>query len=201
MEFYRGNGPDNKGRKIEEIWSWDDARLESGHDYIQWLFPSDQQSKFNNAAPRFSRALSEAFKTEPMIMANFLRSFELFMGFLGLHYDEESKSVGRTDVFMKKAKNWLKASATGPNHNWLRCSRVLRCLLLLGELARRDAFYSALEQIYVDGLINARFKSTVKHWQEDGGVTGRPIPQQPDGSHTSLIGMSKSGRAKGLASS
>lgn len=200
LEFYRGNGVDNKGRTIEEIWSWDDARLESGHDYIQWLFPSDEPSQFNKEAPRFSSTVAKAFKNEPEIMANFFRSFSMFMNFLGLRYDEETKSIARNDDFMKKAKNWLRASTTGPNHNWLRCSRVLHCLKLLGEFERRDAFYNALEQIYVDGLINSRFKSTIKHWQEDGGIEGRPIPKQPDGSHTELIGTPKSGgsRGKGL---
>lgn len=200
MEFYRGTGQDKKGRTLEDILSWDDARLESGHNYIQWLFPSDQPSQFNNEAPHFSQALAEDFKNDPLIMANFFRSFSVFLRFLGLLYDEETKSVFRTEVFMKKAKNWLKASTTGPNHNWLRCSRVLHCLKLLGELEKRDAFYEALEQIYVDGLISERFKSTLKHWQDDGGIQRRPIPKQ-EASHTDLTGKLKVKHAhkKGLA--
>ena len=47
ITFYRGSGTDHAGRRIDEILSWDDAALESVHDYIQWLFPLDEPSRFN----------------------------------------------------------------------------------------------------------------------------------------------------------
>src|SRR5271170_564607 len=38
VAFYRGGYTDNGGT-LDQMLSWDDARLESVHDYIQWLFP------------------------------------------------------------------------------------------------------------------------------------------------------------------
>ncbi len=36
---------------IGEIWAWDDAALEDGHDFIQWLFPLPEPSAFVDDAP------------------------------------------------------------------------------------------------------------------------------------------------------
>jgi Opioid growth factor receptor (OGFr) conserved region len=39
VSFYAGETPDSRGRKIEEIWNFNDRQLETVHDFIQWLFP------------------------------------------------------------------------------------------------------------------------------------------------------------------
>ena len=49
--FYRGTGPDTAGRTINEVWAFDHDQLERQHDYIQWLFPTDQPSEFTPDAP------------------------------------------------------------------------------------------------------------------------------------------------------
>lgn len=37
--FYSGQQADHRGRQLHEIQSWPDGKLETVHDYIQWLFP------------------------------------------------------------------------------------------------------------------------------------------------------------------
>ena len=44
VAFYRLEAPDARGRMLHDIWRWDSARLETVHDYIQWLFPLDVPS-------------------------------------------------------------------------------------------------------------------------------------------------------------
>jgi hypothetical protein len=51
VAFYLNQRPDSQGRMIEDIWLWDSHRLEYTHDYIQWLFPLKQKSRFNPDAP------------------------------------------------------------------------------------------------------------------------------------------------------
>eukprot|EP00929_Paragymnodinium_shiwhaense_P053915 TRINITY_DN27028_c0_g1_i1.p1 TRINITY_DN27028_c0_g1~~TRINITY_DN27028_c0_g1_i1.p1 ORF type:complete len:115 (-),score=24.29 TRINITY_DN27028_c0_g1_i1:103-447(-) len=110
-------------------------------------------------------------------MTNLRKSFDVYCKFLGFRYDEAAKECVRTDEFQLKARNWLSAGF-GPNHNWLRCSRVLHCLRLVEETERRDAFYFALEKVYEEGLIGAEFANTVQFWQKYGGIEGRPVPRQ-----------------------
>merc|ERR1712032_1396364 len=152
--------------------------LERRHDYIQVLFPTDQKSQFNDSAPDFPPELQRMFRKDERVMANLARSFDVFCSFLGFRYDADHRCIARTTDFEQRADNWLSYTVLSPNHNWLRCSRVLHCMWLLGDLDRRDAFYDALEQVYADGLIPSRFEDTVKYWQQYGGIKDRPIPIQ-----------------------
>jgi len=178
LQFYRGSGKDFAGRTLDEIWSWDHKTLERRHDYIQVLFPTDQSSQYNDLAPDFPPELQAIFRNDSQVMANFAKSFDVFCSFLGFHYDADRRCIERTPDFEQRAANWLSWTVLSPNHNWLRCSRVLHCMRLLGDIARRDALYDALEQVYAEGLISSRFEQTVKYWQQYGGIEDRPIPIQ-----------------------
>jgi hypothetical protein len=49
LAFYRGQAPDDAGRWLKDIWEWDDEQLETTHDFIQWLFPLPEPSRFNRS--------------------------------------------------------------------------------------------------------------------------------------------------------
>ena len=51
VKFYRGEGRDSEGRLLSEIWAWGNQELEDVHDFIQWLFPLPEPSRFNADAP------------------------------------------------------------------------------------------------------------------------------------------------------
>jgi hypothetical protein len=44
VRFYGGADTDNLGRKLEEMWEWTDDKLEGIHNYIQWMFPTNERS-------------------------------------------------------------------------------------------------------------------------------------------------------------
>jgi hypothetical protein len=46
LEFYRGKRQNLKGKTIDDIWAFDDADIDSHHDFIQWLFPTKTPSCF-----------------------------------------------------------------------------------------------------------------------------------------------------------
>jgi len=46
-----GIGTDHRGRYIQDIWNFDLETLEKEHDYIQWLSPLKEGSKYNKNAP------------------------------------------------------------------------------------------------------------------------------------------------------
>src|SRR5262249_8053295 len=84
ISFYRGDGQDCAGRTIDEILSWDHAKLESVHDYIQWLFPSATPSQFNSQAPLLDEATVEAMRADAEVQANLRKSLALMLDFYGL---------------------------------------------------------------------------------------------------------------------
>jgi hypothetical protein len=143
VEFYRGAATDTEGRRLEEVWGWDDDSLEAVHDFIQWLFPLPEPSNFNPDAPLLTAADVAAFRADALLRSRLRRSFERFLSFLGLTIDEGGRVAEGPNFVARVRDAWAY-----PNHNWLRVSRVLRSLTLLGLEAEARALYDWLSAAY-----------------------------------------------------
>jgi hypothetical protein len=143
VDFYRGQAPDNRGRTIQSIWAWNDALLEAVHDFIQWLFPLPEPSKVNASAPLLTEEEIAIFSREPLLQTNLHRSYERILTFLGLHPTPEGRVEEGTNFRRRAPDVW-----NDPNHNWLRITRILRSLTLLGLHVEAEAFYDCLERFY-----------------------------------------------------
>lgn len=144
VAFYQGTANDSEGRSLADYWSFSDGQMESRHDFIQWMFPLEEPSQFNPDAPILTRADREAFQGDPALRANLLKSFDRFLGFLGLTR-EGDRVVPAPDF---EAKRWR---LNEPNHNWLRITRVLASLRLLGLTNESRSFHQGLEGLIADG--------------------------------------------------
>ena len=146
VRFYLGQAPDDRGRMIDEIYGWDNDRLEYVHDYIQWLFPLLSRSNFNPGAPVLDQVQIEAFRSHPRLGQQLLRSFELMLRFYGLDLDTatEEPAVIRAGRWEQRKRNWLSPG----NHNYLRITRILTSLRILGAPEPARAFFAALDEIY-----------------------------------------------------
>src|SRR5690349_9513231 len=129
IAFYRGHAPDAGGRLIDEIWHWNFRRLEIAHDYIQWLFPLPEPSRFNTDAPCLTAAEARLFQADPDLQMRLGRSLNLMLEFYGLA--QRDHVIVRDSNFKERGTNWL----TPLNHNHLRLTRIL---LTLGYLGRKD---------------------------------------------------------------
>jgi len=144
VAFYRGEANDSEGRSLADFWTFSDGQMESRHDFIQWMFPLEEPSQFNPDAPILTRADREAFQDDPALRANLLKSFDRFLGFLGLAR-EEDRVVPTSDF---EEKRWR---LNEPNHNWLRITRVLASLRLLGLANESKGFHQGLESLIAQG--------------------------------------------------
>ncbi len=127
ISFYRGSEADAAGRHIAEIWAWDHRRLEMVHDYIQWLFPTPEASRFNPDAPQLTAADAALFHSDLDLQDRLSRSRDLMLRFYGLVFDRTA--VTRAADFAARAADWL----TPLNHNYLRLTRILLSLGYLGQ--------------------------------------------------------------------
>jgi hypothetical protein len=141
VAFYRGQGNDHRGRTLPQIWSFSLAALEGAHDYIQWLFPLAEPSAFNPFAPILTPADIATFRAEAMIQAHLARSLRVMLHFYGF-----TPEVVAAPDFAERAAVWL----TPRNHNFLRLTRILKSLRLLGRAADTDALRAALERLARD---------------------------------------------------
>lgn len=155
--FMSGKGRCVFGRTIQDIWHWSDEKLESTHNYIQWLFPIDTKSKAIPNAPVLTQDEIEILKSPCAARANILVSFNVFLSFLGLVIKDDH--VVKAHNFDERSKIWLLDN----NHNYLKISRVLRCLTLTGYYKEADALLNLLYKLHLE-YGNPIDDENIEHW-------------------------------------
>ena len=126
--FLSGHGFDHKGRLISQIRSFPDWMIEREHDIIQWLFPSDIHSNFFNKAPVLTDIDIVMMKKSFIIQENL------------------KMSLDRMIAFYAKDDYWI----VPHNHNFLRITRILRCLWLAGRVHDYVCLSRVLDDIYIE---------------------------------------------------
>ena len=162
VRFYRLEGTDARGRRLGDILGWDDARLESVHDYIQWLFPLPEPSAFNPHAPILGEAAVRTFRHDASLRARLAQALARMLAFYGL---AETTRRGHVTIeptadFPARSRNWLHAG----NHNHLRLTRILTSLRLLGLEDQSRALLACLERVAGDHP-HAISSTTLAYWK------------------------------------
>lgn len=142
LQFYAGTGTDNRGRTIEDIWRFTPEELEDVHDYIQWLFPLTAPSAFNPDAPLLDDETIARFRADPVLRERVARSLDVML------------------AFYRGSREWL----TPHNHNFLRLTRILTSLTLLGLERRARELFVYLEELHREhpNVIGA---TTLSYWR------------------------------------
>ena len=142
-KFLTNKGPDFKGRTLEGIWAYSDNEIESTHDFIQIVFPTNKPSQATfNKLYLDNEILIENLKSNSAVTKNLMNSASWYLSFLG-----------RNDA-------WLK----GYDHNQLRITRVIESLRLLVSDEAADEFYKAILRLVKDPTILN--PTTMKFWEE-----------------------------------
>jgi len=165
VDFYQGKIKHPRGVTLEDIWGWNDGQLEFEHTYIQWLFPLPEMSRAEPESPILTARDIQRFEENDELKAKLLKSFQLLLRFygFGLRYELQDKAVPiveQTDQFGVRAQRWLNAN----NHNYLRITRILRSLTLLGLTIEARSFFAALQRVYIK--YNKQISSyTYEYWK------------------------------------
>ena len=128
IKFLRDEAKDYKGRTLFEMQSLPDYKLEKTHDIIQWMFPIDIPSKYNPNSPVLTEEDIAIMKTDLTVQAAI------------------QTSLTRMIWYYEKNDYWV----TQKNHNFLRITRILRCLWLAGMKHDYVCFQRALDDIFTD---------------------------------------------------
>ena len=142
LNFLRDTSPDFKGRKLSDIWNYNDDEIEYNHDFIQLIFPLDKPSQavFNNV---YLKSFEEILliQKDKIIQNNILKSKNWFLEFL------------------KRNNQWKSYS----DHNQLRITRVIECLRLLISDKEADSFYEHIKSMIGKERIN---ETTLHFWSQ-----------------------------------
>ncbi len=141
-KFLTNQGPDFKGRTLDEIWSYSDNEIESTHDFIQIVFPTNKPSQASfNKLYLSDQTLIDKLKNNPKAIINLEKSAAWFLSFLN-----------RNDAWKK-----------GYDHNQLRITRIIESLRLLVSDEAADEFFKAILRLVKDPTILN--PSTMKFWE------------------------------------
>lgn len=139
IEFYRCERGNQNGHKLDDIvTNWTDGWLEMDHDYIQWVFPSNEVSAMNGEAPTLTREEASIFENDLELQDKVKRSFVRFLRFLQFELEEHDEQIIIKPI--QECPRWL----TQFNHTMLRVTRILKSLRLTGNTKYANAFYDAL---------------------------------------------------------
>ena len=135
------------------------TRLESYHDYIQWLFPNSEASRFNSDSRAFlRRGELEMLKTSQLAKDNMLKSLITMTKFYGgeLHLfeslikeEEDGSAVGasasREQVAVILPGTDIKGRLNNLNAHTHNQSRITRILKYLGEMGSEHLKIALIE--------------------------------------------------------
>ena len=124
-DFYQGTGTDHDGRTLADMLKFDLASLEQGHDYIQWMFPLPEASRFFFWAPLLSDEDIATFKADT-----------------NMRHRVKGSLVVMTR-FYEASPQWC----TPRNHNLLRITRILRFLTLIGLSTEAQEFHDTMVRL------------------------------------------------------
>lgn len=155
LAFYLGN-TDDQGRFLNEILEWDDRKLESVHNYIQWVFPTVDKSYFNLKAPTLDEETIEIWKQCFALQKKLLQSVCRYLEFLERNFHI-----------------WV----CPMDHNHLRITRMLKCMMVLGLEDQAKSIFNWLEDVAMQSDIDSH---SLEYWRE-----AIEVPTHPTSSRSS----------------
>lgn len=160
QQFLRGEGVDHRGRSLAFILAQNDEWLEEQHDFIQWLFPTTQNSEYNVFAPVLRPEQLACLGRLPEARAGLLSAYTRMMKFLGLESTPEGiiREIPRYPS-SPLPPPWLRR----PDHNDLRITRMIACLQQAGLQQEAQRLCDFLESKFAHLACKAE---SLKHWRD-----------------------------------
>lgn len=166
--FYIGKGVcspyDMTIAEIHSSWKGDYTVLEHEHGYIQWLFPLFVRSSYNSQSPALTRGEAILLRRSKVAADNLVESYRIMLDFYGLRLVDTE--TGELDY--AKDKKFVKERMANLNmhgHNFLRITRILTSLGLLGFTRYKKPLLEMLERVVKDYVPKAK-DSLDGFWRE-----------------------------------
>lgn len=117
----------------------------------------------NSAADPLQLHEAEAIRSDPKCQERVLRSYEMMLDFYGMKLvDRNTGTIARAEHYKKRYRNLNYSS-----HNYLRITRILKCLGELGFEHLKAPFVEfVIREILEHGKLRNAFSSCSNYWLE-----------------------------------
>lgn len=154
IAFFRNECADTKGRMLYDILQFTPTQIEDIHDFIQWIFPTVEASRFNRDAPVIDDEFKKRFQEDEVAKCNYCKSCKLYLNYIGLdcidgniHLIPDGNSICEL-----------------PIHNTLRVTRVLNSLYQVGNTScSLNVYKSILTEVNIRP--NKISRMTLQYWK------------------------------------
>ncbi|WP_097005305.1 opioid growth factor receptor-related protein [Lacrimispora amygdalina] len=141
-DFFQNKARNINSNYLKDYWDMSNDELEIKHDYIQYMFPLYEYSKVEPFIPILTEYEMNQIKRDSMqyslIQENIKKSFKMMLRFYGLKL--EKVEIEKGNDFEKRKEIWINSG----NHNYLRITRILKCLMIFEMMDEAMAFYRIL---------------------------------------------------------
>jgi len=146
--------------KIHTKWWGKTDILESHHGYIQWLFPIKEHGLNFESKPLQSHEILK-IKADQSCIKRFIKSYELMLHFYGCALkDQGTGELDRHEGWKTQYRN-----LNSHTHNFLRITRILKCLGELGfEHYKKPFLEHFIKEIWVNKKLTNCAESCEHYW-------------------------------------
>ncbi len=136
--------PDYKNRFLNDIWNFTDEDIEHTHDFIQLLFPLNEQSEsvFHGYYLNTKSSIIN-IKSNDLAKSNIVTSSSWFLSFL------------------ERNTHWRRRH----DHNYLRITRIIKSLRLLVSDEEANKFYESFIELIDESLRSKINLTTLSYWE------------------------------------
>lgn len=134
--------------------------LEDRHNYIQFLFPI-RESGMSSAQP-LTKNEAEIFQKNPKMQERIIKSYEIMLDFYGMKLvDKKTGQIERNEKTWKQRYEHLNSSG----HNYLRITRILKCLGLVGlEHLKKPWIKHFIIEVFQNNQLENVKNSLIRYW-------------------------------------
>jgi len=168
LKFYTNKTPSYPdGDYIDNIhkqWFGNYRKLEFHHGYIQWLFPLQEQGLNWDAEPLQKHEI-ESIKKDKKALERILKSYELMLNFYGFKLID--KTTGEIRRLPEGAYRDRFRNLNTSSHNYLRITRILKCLGEFDYEYLKFPFLAAiLRESIMENTLSNCLRSCKDYWIE-----------------------------------
>lgn len=143
----------------EDFLESPDTWLEFCHGHIQWAFPLEVASAYIKDAPLLTPEVIDLFRNSGDLQDKLFDSYMHMCQFYGLNPDDTNSPIEDH----KKLFSWV----TSRNHNFLRLTRMIRSMRMLGLKICAGKLYATLMEVCNDPEYRAIItEETINYWNQ-----------------------------------